>query len=387
MRINGSVLQWARKRAETSAPESGFLKDFTAEQIEAWESGEVEPTFSQAINLSKKLGIPFGYLFLSEKPKRSLSLPDLRTVRGEQPRIPSLGMMQVVDDAIRKQHWYSDLLKEQQRKPLDFVGSFSLEDKPDRVAADIRVRLGIDEQMRAETIPSASAFLTELVRRSESKGIVVLRSGTVCGNTHRVLNVHEFRGFALPDPIAPMIFINTKDVQVAQLFTWAHEIAHIWLNSSGVSLLDFSRKSKDQANRIEIRCNEIAAEVLVPTASFVHSWVKHLPADTNLQILRSRYRVSYLVVLRKAYDIGLVSESEFKAGLQKHYETPLATKLKKKEGKEKGGGDFYNSLYARNSSVLTASVAEGFAAGNVLATEACALLGVRLTVLGKLVAT
>jgi Zn-dependent peptidase ImmA (M78 family) len=227
--------------------------------------------------------------------------------------------------------------------------------------------------------------MTELVRSSEHAGVIVLRSGTVCGNTHRSLSVEEFRGFALPEPFAPIIFINSKDAMVAQIFTWAHEMAHIWINQGGLSLLDLSRRSADQANQIEIKCNEIAAEILVPAAGFTHNWDKSASAASNIANLRRRYRVSELVILRRAYDIALIDDVQFEEGLRKYYQVPLAAKTRK-DDIEKSGGNFYNNLYARNSSLLTASIAEGFSAGKVLATEACSLLGIKRGVLSKIVA-
>jgi Zn-dependent peptidase ImmA (M78 family) len=268
---------------------------------------------------------------------------------------------------------------------LGFVGRFSLNSPTEKIAADIRNEIGIDEQMRAESAPTVSAFLTQLVRSSEDLGLIVLRSGTVCGNTHKPLNVREFRGFALPDPMAPMLFINTKDAISAQIFTWAHEVAHVWLNASGVSLMDLSRKSKDQVNAIEAKCNEVAAEVLVPTASFSHNWIRNQSLQTNIANLRRRYRVSELVILRKAFDSDLITGAQFSEGLHKYYEVRLEEKLAKDEDKP-SGGNFYNSLYARNSSTFTASVVESHTAGSVLMSEACSLLGVKRKVLQRLVA-
>ena len=383
LRINGSVVKWARERLDASLQEAAALSGCAVETIESWENGTAEPTFNQAVNLAHKLGIPFGYLFLSKTPVRTLPVQDLRTVTGEVPRKPSVGLIAVVEDAIRKQHWYSDFLGAEGRLP--FVGSFGLNDSAARIAADIRLTLGIDEQLRAETPPTVSAFMTELVRATERRGILVLRSGTVCGNTHKPLSVKEFRGFALPDPVAPMIFINSRDAMVAQIFTWAHEIAHIWINQGGVSLLDLSKRSQEQSNQIEIRCNEIAAEVLAPAANFSHNWNRHLSAEKNIGLLRRLYRVSHLVILRRAFDLGFINNDEFKEGLRKYYEIPLQDKQKKDD--ESSGGNFYNTLYARNSPRLTFTVAENYAAGNVLPHEACRLLGIKQKALRRIVAS
>lgn len=62
-----------------------------------------------------------------------------------------------------------------------------------------------------------------------------MRSGIALGNTHRKLEVSEFRGFVISDAYAPVVFINSSDAPTARLFTLLHELAHIWIGSSGVS--------------------------------------------------------------------------------------------------------------------------------------------------------
>ncbi|HMM61712.1 MAG TPA: ImmA/IrrE family metallo-endopeptidase, partial [Candidatus Rifleibacterium sp.] len=79
------------------------------------------------------------------------------------------------------------------------------------------------------------SFFNILVERSEQAGIIILRSGKVGNNTHRTLDVKEFRGFVIYDELAPFIFINGADAKAAQIFTLVHELAHVWLGASGVS--------------------------------------------------------------------------------------------------------------------------------------------------------
>src|SRR5699024_3916533 len=102
--------------------------------------------------------------------------------------------------------------------------------------------------------------------------IWVMRNGVVGNNTHRPLSVQQFRGFAISDPVVPLIFINGKDAKAAQIFTFAHELAHIWLGSTGISNVLIGETDYGVHSALERKCNKIAAEFLVPEAGFAAQW-------------------------------------------------------------------------------------------------------------------
>jgi Zn-dependent peptidase ImmA (M78 family) len=161
--------------------------------------------------------------------------------------------------------------------------------------------------MGLERVSKALSNIYQLVKACEDSGILVFRSSVVVNYTRRRLNVEEFRGFVIADPIAPAIFLNGDDSKYANIFTLVHELAHIWLGESGVSDNDIG-----SANKNEIRCNAIAAEVLVPSSEFNFEWDKlDIPLNQKLIELNRIFKVSTLVIARLALTNNKLSRSEY----------------------------------------------------------------------------
>ena len=206
-----------------------------------------------------------------------------------------------------KQLWYRENQQELNEPPLPFVGRFQISSGLERVAVDIRQQLQV-----ARLLASAGSwdeYLRLLVREGESLGILVMRSGIVGGNTRRKLSVNEFRGFAVSDDLAPLVFINGRDPLVAQIFTFAHEIAHVWIGESGISNADPAKVPASQLNDIERFCDSVAAEALVPASEFLREWEGS--SDQQLQNLGRHFRVSGMVIIRRAYELGRITRQQF----------------------------------------------------------------------------
>ena len=218
------MLRWACERAGIEV--AHLAKRMP--QLPAWVRSERQPTLKQLEKLAKLTHTPLGYLFLPEPPDERLPVPDYRTVadtaRGGR---PSPDLLDTLYTMQRRQEWLREALLENDVEPLGFVASASLADKPDVVGREIRRALGLDEGW-ATKIPSWQVAVSELRREIEQLGVMAVINGVVGNNTSRRLSVKEFRGFALTDPYAPLIFVNGSDAKSAQMFTLAHELAHIW---------------------------------------------------------------------------------------------------------------------------------------------------------------
>ena len=365
--VQKRLLRWARTRAglDSASAAKGIT---TREKWEDWEEdGGSFPTFKQAVGLAKKLHVPFGYLFLTNPPEEPLPLPDLRTKYGAAGTKPSPAFLDVVYDALRKQEWYHDYLQEQDADPVPFVGRFTEATPVATVAEDISRTLRLDQSLRHQA-RDIDDYFRLLVRQAEAVGLLVLRSSIVGNNTHRPLDPDEFQGFAKPDNLAPLVFVNQNDYLSAQVFTLLHEFAHIWIGVSGVSDVDYLDRPVDQSAVHQRHADQVAAEALVPAKDFVARWEIY-PNEDRLDHLRRDYCVSIFVVLRRAYDLGKLSLAEYRS---RYDELRQGVKPPRP-----GGGGGYSSLFSRNSHAVTAAVLRSVIEGKLPPTEGATLLNVR----------
>jgi Zn-dependent peptidase ImmA (M78 family)/DNA-binding XRE family transcriptional regulator len=372
--ISAPVVRWARVRAGLSPEElASHLKSVSASQVEAWEHGDSFPTFSQAEKLAEKLRLPFAILFMSKPPEVKLPIPDLRTVAHASRQKPSLEFFDVITDAFLRQRWYREYQEQREAPAMPFVGRFRVGDDPNTVAEDMRQQLGINDELRTEST-TWHQFFVSFVQRTEQLGVLVMRSGVVRHNPTRTLEVGEFRGFAISDELAPLVFINSRDARAAQIFTLAHELAHIWIGASGISNPILKKRTHELPNEIERFCNQTAAQLLIPASDLESHWRDQKTVSENVRTLANYYRVSNMVALRRAYDLEKIGYKLFSQLLDAEYKR---LEQPKKEDAE-GGGNFWASFSARNSPTFVKAVVSSLRQDKMTYRDAANLLGIRV---------
>lgn len=272
-----------------------------------------------------------------------MPLPDFRRMADGGVRKPSPELIDTIHICQRRQRWYREYVVGSRGDTLPFVGAADVGDQPAVVAGQIRTVLKLEVGSRNEA-ETWEEFLRQFIALAREAGVLVMINGVVGNNTHRLLNPREFRGFAIADPFAPLVFINGADTKSGQIFTLAHELAHIWIGKDGVSnsAADDLPEQLGPDSKVERFCNAVAAEVLVPMAQLSNM---ELPQDVDqakATIARS-FRVSTLVALRRIKDIGRLSYDDFQGA----YYAELDVLKRKAKQKKSGGGDFYNTMSAR----------------------------------------
>ncbi len=369
--VSAKVLHWACERNGESW--KAYARDFP--KLGEWINGKSLPTLGALEKFAKKTRTSLGAFYMDEPPTDELPIADLRTLAGEAPRRPSPDLIDVVRTCQRRQEWYRAYAESAGSEPLSFVGSATVENSPTKVAHEIRTVLELtSEGFVGRNWEAAQA---DLVARVERAGVLIMRSSMVGNNTTRPLTVNEFRGFALVDAYAPLVFVNTADASAAQMFTIAHELAHVWLGESALSDPDPSSVEK---HRTERWCDEVAAEVLVPKKQILLT-LQGLGGDalSHTERLSKTFRVSELVVLRRLRDLGQISQTAFNAA----YRVRSASFQSKHEAEKKrlkesdGGPSFYVLLPARVSRIFARAVIESARSGETLYRDAFAMLGLK----------
>lgn len=361
-RINPDILTWARERAQLSVSALASRLKVPEDKIDAWERDEQPPTFKQAQDFAAKTHIPFGYLYLKQPPEETLPLPDLRTVGGRHPDRPSPELIEMAQIVLRRQEWYAEYLRDQGVGRNLHVGRFSLNSDILEVVEDMRQVLGVPAHPERGDWED---YLRLLIRKIEDVGILVMRQGFIRHYT-RPLSVQEFRGFAISDPLAPVIFVNQADAPSARLFTLIHELAHIWIGKSGIS-----DASPDTHRREEVFCNAVAAEFLVPEAEFEAHWRDADDWKENLPVLEAHFRVSTWVIARRALTLGRITRDEYR-----NYVDDLLEQYRKRE-KSQGGPTFYRTQKGQISETFSKALVSEALSGRVLLRDAGNLLNMK----------
>ena len=359
--VTPSVLSWATTRAGLD----GTALRVRFPKLDEWIGGELRPTFRQLESLAKATRTPVGLFLLNEPPVDQLTVRDFRTMRPGQLPSPSPDLLDTIADCDRRQEWYRNYLIEEGHEPLPLVASVTTNTEPVQVAPAMHAELEFGLGDRTGTWSQA---LVALIDSAEEAGILVMVSGVVGSNTTRKLDPKEFRGFALVDRYAPVVFVNGSDTKAAQIFTLAHELAHVWLGEGGVDDVDLTQRN---TGAIEQWCNAVAAEFLVPSAMLEGTFDLDGDLTTELERLARIYKVSTLVILRRLRDIGAMNWQAYREA----YDTELARVLA--IAGDGSGGNWLKTQPRRVGKPFARAILERTLAGATTYGETFRLLGTR----------
>ncbi len=360
VQIRPELFRWASERS--GMDEAAIVLRFP--KYLSWIQGSLDPTIKQFEAFARFTRTPVGYLFLSEPPVERLPVPDFRTIGSAGGRRPSPDLLETIYICQQRQEWYRDYSRTAGESPHSFVGSADFHSDVEKTATEIRNAMGLNPAERRQYSTWTDA-LRVFISRADDFGILVMCSGVVLNNTHRALDPTEFRGFALCDPHAPLVFVNGADTKAAQMFTLAHEIAHLWLGASGLS--DVSPESITRME-VEFWCNQVAAEILIPLSLLRDEFDAGAGVSEEVARIAKLFKVSTLVVLRRLFDMGALSRTRYWREYQ-------AEEERLRSFNRASGGNFYLTQAARVSKRFARALVASTLSGLTLHRDAFQLLG------------
>jgi Zn-dependent peptidase ImmA (M78 family) len=362
--VNPELFRWARERSRIEP----LVLVARFPQLPAWENAEAQPTLKQLENYARATHAPIGFFFLPDPPQEPLPIPDFRTVAGRPVARPSPNLLDTIYVCQERQSWYREFATVSDQDPVKFMGSLTTQTLPAEAALAISRTLRFDLEERRDC-PTWTEALRRFIDQADTMGVLVMVSGVVLNNNRRHLDPEEFRGFAMVDPLAPLVFINGADSKAAQMFTLAHELAHLWIGASALSDAT-AAATPDQV--VERWCNCVAAELLVPIEALRTSLKAGEPLPDTLARLARAFKVSTLVILRRLLDAGHLDRAAFRRA----YAAELQHLANLRQG---SGGDFYRTTTARVSRRFGRALVESTLEGRTLYRDAFRMLGISKT--------
>ena len=301
--ITPNVLKWARESARMTEETAAAKVSVKVDKLKEWEEGTNQPTIRQAQTLAKAYKRPFALFFLPEVPRDFQPLQDFRKSGSKELTTSSIFIIREIQ---QKQAWISDVYSENNEEKLPFVGRFSLNSNPKDVADDILATLGINPAKYKADNP-----IREWITAAESNGIFVSRTSFI--HSKMKLDSEELQGFAIADHFAPFVFLNSDDWNAPQLFTLVHELAHVWIAATGISNeIEPEIANRDKFNPIELFCNEVAANALIPSEIMLNIDRRFFKNSQDIFKTAKNLGVSSFAFLVRALNLQLVSSSEYK---------------------------------------------------------------------------
>lgn len=302
---------------------------------------------------------------MPDPPDEPIPIPDFRTVADRPLGTTSADLLETIYICQQRQAWYRDFRRSNDESPLPFVGAVNSGADVVATARTIAEGIGFDLQERA-AFSTWQRALRRFIELVEDVGVLIMVSGIVLNNTHRKLDPDEFRGFTIVDEYAPVVFVNGADTKSGQMFTLAHELAHVW---AGQSALGNPQPRQLDAQTHERWCNAVAAELLVPESEITSAY--DAQAELTAETQRLRFKVSTLVILRRIHDIGGLTRQQFWAAYESEVE-----RIGQLDIRSGSGGDFHKNEALRVGRRFGAALVSSTLAGETPYREAFRLLGI-----------
>lgn len=356
--IKPEIIVWALSQTQEEK-----LGDKLLNNIAQWLNGTKTPTFNQIKDFSKKTNIPLGYFFLQEPPVEQIELLEYRTVDSIRLANPSRNIIDTIYEMERVQDWMKNYRQDMGIDALAVVGCMKGVKETSIIVDRIRKDLEL-EICWFEKCKNAREAFNFIRGQLEECGVIVMMSGIVGKNTHRTLDINEFRAFAMIDQWAPLIFINAADSDGARLFSLLHEIAHIWIGEN--DLYNDIGGAVEINRATEVLCNSVAVELIVPRSIFKSKWnASDADVFETITELSRYFRCGEVVIARRAMDCDKIKQDVYNQVVRNAIDNYNQMRERKKSS-----GNYYNTITSRLDRNFVRAICESISMGRISYTEA-----------------
>lgn len=325
--ITPEVLKWAReKRIKLEIDYAAKKLGIDSERLQAWEDGTEQPTFAQLKKIAKLYKTHISIFYLPEPPTDFQPLTDYRVLPEhfaiDEEQIYRLNANIV--EAFERREMLIELYELLEESPPDVPLNVDRHDNLRQTAQKITEFLEFNRtQLQHANDPYAALkFWKQAV---EAKGILVCQTSV---NTHLSVELETARGFCIAQRPFPVIVVNPKDSPYGRIFTLIHELVHIVLGESAIQNTDFEATPPSNLDPIEVFCNQVAAEVLVPEDELLEI-VNLEMFEEDLSGTSKFFHVSPEVIMRRLLTLGKISRHDYRTyrnrQLAKYKDTPART--------------------------------------------------------------
>jgi Zn-dependent peptidase ImmA (M78 family) len=327
--INPEMIIWARERNRLSVEDLAALMKKEPAEIRKWEAGTEVPSYANLEALSyRHLKVPLALFFFPEPPSIEDPVSKFRRLPEYEFRRISTDTMQMMRVAQGYQESLIEFANDgtQQRKLFRDLDRRSMTVR--ELANKTREYLGITLKKQMTFRSSEEAF-KHWRHCLEGAGIFTFKDS---------LEDKFISGFCLLHEEFPIIFINNSNAFTRQIFTLIHELGHILFEIHGVTDVDerYLEHMSQKDKSLETKCNQYAAEVLVPTDSFEKDIVLFRDkGPETIPKIAEKYSVSKEVILRRLLDRKLVTVDYYRTKAEEWNQEYLRANV------TTGGGNYY----------------------------------------------
>jgi Zn-dependent peptidase ImmA (M78 family)/transcriptional regulator with XRE-family HTH domain len=379
-KVNHQILSWARETAGLSQAEAvnklgiNDARGVAAvDRLAAIEAGHVEPSRPLLLKMAQHYRRPLVTFYMSAAPRKGDRGEDFRNIPDRQTNSEMLVDALVRDVRARQSMVRAVLIDDVDAKPLPYIGSMRMADGVGAVLASIRREIRLDlSEFRSQASPESAFAL--LRSRVEAAGVFVLLIGNL-GSHHTAIDVEAFRGFALADDVAPFVVLNDQDAKVAWPFTLLHELAHLWLGTTGIS-------GAFADVQIEKFCNDVASSFLLPAEELplvpVNRGIDTETVARRISEFAEERHLSRPMVAYRLFRADRISESSWLAlnGLF-HAQWRQSREARRERRPDETGPNYYVVRRHRLGSALLQFVSRNLDEGALTPTRAGRVLGVK----------